>query len=211
MIDNLVDQLDDFVTNPANATFANAADVATASSTLKGAIKDWSQLSKSERIENMIEKASFKKIPFNQAIKDQFSLIAQDPAKLRRFSETEREAIKAIAHGENQSKVLILLSQLAPSLNVRDIARTGASVLTGVAGYHTGSVPLMLTAAGMSAAGLGARGVRNVMARHDANALAAAMRTGSVQPPSFYPVTQTPTRAAPQAIMQAQQPENYYQ
>ena len=211
LIDQAIDTLDDFVASPKNVTFASAADVTGASSTLKGAISDWSKLIKSDQIETLIERASrVQNTPFASAIRTQFKTLADNPARLRRFNEAEQEAIKAIASGANESTTLKLISQLAPSLQLRDIARTGAAATTAAAGMYTGSVPLMLTAAGMTGAGLAARGARNALSYQDVNALAAAMRRGDVRAPMFVPAGEMAQRGIPQAIMQAQQPEDYY-
>lgn len=211
LIEQVIDKLDDFVATPKNATFASAADVAGASSTLKGAISDWSKLIKSDQIETLIERASRNTdTPFANSIKAQFKTLANNPARMRRFNDAEQEAIRAIATGANESTTLKLISQLAPSLQLRDIARTGAAATTAAAGMYTGSVPLMLTAAGMTGAGLAARGARNALSYQDVNALAAAMRRGDVRAPMFVPAGEMAQRGLPQAILQAQQPEDYY-
>lgn len=211
LIHGIVDRLDDFVADPKNATFASPQDVAQASQTLKSAISDWRQMSKSNQIETLIERASRNtETPFANALRVQFKTLANNPQRMRRFNEAERDAIDAIAKGSTESTTLNLLSQLAPSLNLRDIARTGVTAATGAAGIYSGSLPLMATAAGMSAAGLGARGLRNVLAGQEANALAAAMRRGDVRAPVITPAIEMFQRGIPQAIMQAQQPADYY-
>jgi hypothetical protein len=211
LIGNIVDNLDDFVANPRNATFASPADAASASNTLKGAISDWSKLSKSSQIEDLVERASrVEGAPFASALRTQFRTLANNPARMRRFDEAERETIKAIASGATESATLKLVSQLAPSLQLRDIARTGASAATAAAGMYTGSVPLLLTAAGMTSAGLAARGGRNMLAGQEANALAAAMRRGDVRAPVIIPTREMFQRGIPQSIMQAQQPSDYF-
>jgi hypothetical protein len=211
LIGQIIDELDDFVASPRNATLAAATDVAEASKTLKSSIADWSKLTKSSQIEELIEKAArVENTPFASALRTQFRTLANNPARLRRFNETEREAIKAIASGATESSTLKLISQLAPSLNLRDIARTGASAATAAAGMYTGSVPLLATAGAMTAAGLGARGARNYFAGQEANALAAAMRRGDVRAPVITPAMEMYQRGLPQAILQAQQPADYY-
>jgi hypothetical protein len=211
LIGKIVDNLDDFVANPRNAAFSPAADVTSASNTLKGAISDWRRLSSSSQIEDLIERASrVEGTPFASALRTQFRTLANNPARLRRFDEAERETIKAIASGATESTTLKLVSQLAPSLQLRDIARTGASAATAAAGMYTGSVPLLLTAAGMTGAGLAARGGRNMLAGQEANALAAAMRRGDVRAPVITPTGEMFQRGIPQAIMQAQQPSDYF-
>lgn len=211
MIDKIIDGLDDFVASPRNATFAAAQDVTEASNTLKSAISDWSKLSKSNQIETLIERASRNEsTPFASSLRVQFKTLANNPQRMARFTKAEQEAIDAIAKGTTESTTLKLLSQLAPSFKLRDIARTSATALTGAAGFYSGSMPLMATAAGMSAVGLGTRAARNALAGQEANALAAAMRRGDVRAPVITPAIEMFQRGIPQAIMQAQQPADYY-
>jgi hypothetical protein len=205
MIGKIIDNLDDFIASPKNATFANAADVGEASKTLKSSITDWSRLIKSDQIETIIDRASRMEKPFAEALQSQFNTIVNNPKRLNRFSAEEQAAIRALATGQTESTTLKLLSQLAPSLRLRDIVRTGASGLVGATGYMSGSLPLMATAAGMSAAGLGARAGRNALAGAEANALAAAMRRGDVRAPMNVTTQEMLRRVPPQMLMQDQQ------
>lgn len=204
MIGKIINNLDDFVAAPKNATFAAAADVAKASDTLKSSITDWSRLVKSDQIETAISRASLMEKPFAEALQSQFKIIVNNPRRLARFDEKEQAAIRAIAAGQNESATLKLLSQLAPSLKLRDIVRTGASGAVGAAGALTGSLPLLATAATMSAAGLGARASRNALAGVEANALASAMRRGDVRAPINVTTQEMLRRVPPQMLMQNQ-------
>lgn len=205
MIGKIINNLDEFVAAPKNATFAAATDVAEAANTLKSSLTDWSRLVKSDQIETAISRASLMERPFAEALQSQFKTIVNNPRRIARFSKEEQAAIRAIATGQNESTTLKLLSQLAPSLKLRDIVRTGASGVVGAAGAYTGSIPLMATAAGMSAAGLGARAARNALAGVEANALAAAMRRGDVRAPMNVTTQEMLRRVPPQMLMQDQQ------
>ena len=205
MISQIIDKLDDFTTTPKNASFSAAADVTEASKQLLSSIADWSKLAKSNRIETLIDRASRMKMPFSQALQSQFNTLVNNPGKFNRFSSEERAAIKAIAAGQNESGTLKFLSQLAPSLKLRDVVRTATPGAIGAAGYMTGSLPLMATAATMSAAGYGARAARNALAGGEANALAAAMRRGDVRAPMNVTTQEMLRRVPPQMLMQDQQ------
>lgn len=206
MIGKIIDNLDDFIASPKNATFANAADVTEAAKTLKSSITDWSRLAKSNRIETAIDNAAQMEKPFAEALQSQFKAIVKKPAQMARFSEEEQAAIRALASGQSESTTLKLLSQLAPSFNRRDLVRTSAAGLGVGAGMYAGSLPLAATAAGLSVAGMGARAGRNALAGAEANALAAAMRRGDVRAPINTTTMEMLRRVPPQMLMQDQQP-----
>ena len=205
MIGKIINNLDEFVAAPKNATFAAAADVAEASNTLKSSITDWSRLVKSDQIEAAISRASLMEKPFAEALQSQFKTIVNNPRRLARFGKEEQAAIRALASGQNESSTLKLLSQLSPSFNRRDIVRTGAAGLGVGAGLYASSLPLAATAAGLSVAGLGARAARNALAGVEANALAAAMRRGDVRAPMNVTTQEMLRRVPPQMLMQDQQ------
>jgi hypothetical protein len=205
MIGKIISNLDDFIAAPKNATFAVATDVAEAAKTLKSSITDWSRLVKSDQIETAISRASLMEKPFAEALQSQFKTLVNNPRRLARFDKEEQAAIRAIATGQNESSTLKLLSQLAPSFNQRDIVRTGAAGLGVGAGLYAGGLPLAATAAGLSAAGYGARAARNAFAGVEANALAAAMRRGDVRAPVNVTTKEMLRRVPPQMLMQDQQ------
>ena len=209
LIGGIVDNLDDFVANPRNAAFAPAADVTSASNTLKGAISDWRRLSSSSQIEDLIERASrVEGTPFASALRTQFRTLANNPARLRRFDEAERETIKAIAEGATSSATLKAVSKLSPSFSAANMVRGG--LLAAGAASAPATIPYALTAAGLAGVGATARGARNYFARGEANALAAAMLRGDVRAPVITPTGEMFQRGIPQAIMQAQQPSDYF-
>jgi hypothetical protein len=209
MIGKIMDDLDDFVANPRNAAFAPAADVTSASNTLKGAISDWSKLIKSNQIEELIERASrVEGTPFASALRTQFRTLADNPTRMRRFNEAERKAINAIAEGATSSATLKAVSKLSPSFSAANMVRGG--LLAAGAASAPATIPYALTAAGLAGAGATARGARNYFARGEANALAAAMLRGDVRAPVITPTGEMFQRGIPQAIMQAQQPSDYF-
>jgi hypothetical protein len=210
LIGGIVDNLDDFIANPRNATFSPAADVTSASNTLKGAISDWRRLSSSSQIEDLIERASrVEGTPFASALRTQFRTLANNPARMRRFDEAERETIKAIAEGATSSATLKAVSKLSPSLSAANMVR-GGLLAAGTGAIAPATIPYALTAAGLAGAGATARGARNYFARGEANALAAAMLRGDVRAPVITPTGEMFQRGIPQAIMQAQQPSDYF-
>jgi hypothetical protein len=210
LIGQIIDELDDFVASPRNATFAAATDVAEASKTLKSSIADWSKLTKSNQIEELIERAGrVENTPFASALRTQFRTLANNPARMRRFNEAEREAINAIAEGATSSAALKALSKLSPSISPANMARSGL-LAVGAGAVSPATIPYALTAAGLAGTGAAARGARNYFAGQEANALAAAMRRGDVRAPVITPAMEMYQRGLPQAILQAQQPADYY-
>lgn len=219
MIDDIVNGLDDLVSDARNATFASGADVTQASQTLKGAISDWRRLDKSDRIERLIERASLNSsgpnttTTFADSLRTQFRTLANNPSQLNRFEPAEREAIRRLAAGADESVTLQMLSRLAPSMQLRDLVRVGTMTGGGALAAHTfGASPLTtaLVAGGLTGTGLTARAARNYFAGVDANALAAAVRRGDVKLPMTIPAMEAAQRGIPQAIMQAQQPADYF-
>ena len=202
MINQIIDNLDDFIAAPKNATFAAGADVVEAAKTLKSSITDWSRWANSNKIETVINRAALSDRPFADSLQSEFKTIAKNPAQLARFGKEEQAAIRALASGQNESTTLKYLSKLAPSFNRRDIVRTGAM---GAGVYAAGSLPLAATAAGLSAAGYGARAARNALSGVEANALAAAMRRGDVRAPMNVTTQEMLRRVPPQMLMQDQQ------
>ena len=205
MINQIIDNLDDFIAAPKNATFAAGADVIEASKTLKSSITDWSRWANSNKIETVINRAALSDRPFADALQSEFKTMAKNPAQLARFGKEEQAAIRALASGQNESTTLKYLSKLAPSFNRRDIVRTGAAGLGVGAGLYAGGLPLAATAAGLSAAGYGARAARNALSGVEANALAAAMRRGDVRAPMNVTTQEMLRRVPPQMLMQDQQ------
>jgi len=214
MIDDVINSLDDFVAQATNATTAaGAAAAPQAAATLRGAITDWSRLSKADVVESLIERAGRADQPVAVALQSQFRTLANNPRRLARFDENERAVIREIAGGGNQSATLKLVSQLAPSLRVSDIIRS--ATLSGVgsgAAFMAGASPLVTgaTALGLTTAGFGARAARNAMASSDVNAFAAAIRRGDVRAPARIPAMEMMQRGIPQAVLQAQQPSDYF-
>ena len=205
MINQIIDNLDDFIAAPKNATFAAGADVVEAAKTLKSSITDWSRWANSNKIETVINRVALSDRPFADALQSEFKTMAKNPAQLARFSKEEQAAIRALASGQNESTTLKYLSKLAPSFNRRDIVRTGAAGLGVGAGLYAGGLPLAATAAGLSAAGYGARAARNALSGVEANALAAAMRRGDVRAPMNVTTQEMLRRVPPQMLMQDQQ------
>lgn len=206
MISKIMDDLDDFVATPQNASLAAAGDVTAASGALKSAISDWSKLVKSDQIETLIERAArVENTPFASALRTQFRTLANNPARMRRFNEAEREAINAIAEGATSSVTLKALAKLTPNVSFRNLL-----LAAGAGAVSPAATPYALGVAGAAGAGALARGARNYFAGQEANALAAAMRRGDVRAPVITPAMEMFYRGLPQATMQAQQPADYY-
>lgn len=200
-IRDMRDALDDYLTNPANMTAPGVSG-----QQLMEGIGTYARLMKSERIMDIAERAAQNSsTPFASSVRTQFKQLAQNPKQLAKFTPDEQETIRAIARGASESTVLNFLSKMVPSFSVSGAVRTAAPAMVGGYGYSTGSPELMALGGGLAAAGLGARGFRNVMANQTVNQLAAGIRRGDVRPPVFTPAFEIGTRAIPQAVIEAQQ------
>jgi hypothetical protein len=200
-IRDMRDALDDYLTNPTNMT----APGVSGQQLIEG-IGTYARLMKSERIMDIAERAAQNvSTPFATSVRTQFKQLAQNPRQLAKYTPDEQETIRAIAKGASESTVLSFLSKMAPSLSLSGVARAAIPAAVGGYGYNSGSPELMVLG-GLGATGLGARGLRNVMANQTVNSLAAGIRRGDVRPPMFTTASEIGVRAIPQAIIEAQQP-----
>jgi hypothetical protein len=201
VIRQMRDQLDDYLTTPANMSAPNLGG-----EQLMEGIGTYSRLMKSDRILEIAEKAAQNQTgTFASSVRTQFKQLAQNPKQLARFTPDEQETIRAIAKGASENAVLQFMSQMAPSISLSGAVRAAVPAMVGGYGYMSGSPELMALGGTLGAAGLGARGLRNVMANQTVNQLAAGIRRGDVRPPMFTPALEIGARAVPQALIEAQQ------
>ena len=174
-IANLVqDRLDDFVSKagPADILAGNAP---LAVSELKNARKLWSQASKSDAIETLIDRAeisapNFSASGMENALRTEFRALAKNPSKMRLFAPDEQEAIRKVAMGGPVENVMRFIGKFA----VRGPVSGGLSFGTGaMLGGTTGAVVI-------PALGEAGRYGASLMTKRNADMAAALMRGGKL-------------------------------
>lgn len=183
----ITDQLNDFATRPpANAV--RAGDAPEAARAVTEARMNWSRMSKSQEIEDAVQRARLSPAAaeggkMDEAIRTQFANLTReiDNGWHPGFTEAEVANIRRVAEGRAGSDILRMVSQLKPGTNLGGLIRTGAQLAAGTAAAG-GPVGLALAAPTM-AAGYGARAGRNALAELNAANLAAGIRRGDVTAP----------------------------
>jgi hypothetical protein len=183
----ITDQLNDFATRPpANAV--RAGDAPEAARAVTEARMNWSRMSKSQEIEDAVQRARISSPAaeggkIDEAIRTQFASLTReiDNGWHPGFTEAEVANIRRVAEGRAGSDILRMVSQLKPGTNLGGLIRTGAQLAAGTAAAG-GPVGLALAAPTM-AAGYGARAGRNALAELNAVNLAAGIRRGDVTAP----------------------------
>lgn len=183
----ITDQLNDFATRPP-AGAVRAGDAPEAARAVSEARSNWSRMSKSEEIEDAVQRARISPAAaehgkMDEAIRTQFANLTREIDKGWHpgFTEAEVANIRRVAEGKAGSDILRAVSQLKPGTNLGGLIRTGAQLAAGTAAAG-GPVGLALAAPTM-AAGYGARAGRNALAELNAANLAAGIRRGDVMLP----------------------------
>lgn len=168
------DELDDFVSKagPADILAGNAP---LALSELKNARKLWSQASKSDAIETLIDRANISAPNFSasgieNALRTEFRALAKNPKKMRLFAPDEQEAIRKVAMGDLPVNALRELGRFGSPGVVGTTLSSGLGMLFG---GPVGAVALPL-------AGRAARAGSAVLQQRNADMAAALMRGGKL-------------------------------
>ena len=137
----------------------------------KDARDAYSKLSKSEVFTDMLENAQLDKSKFSMSgtensLAQQLRQLAKNDKKMRLFTQTEQDAIKAAAKGGTTQNLLRFFGKFAPTSSVGSIAPILATAA---------NAPLGLA---MTAGGIGARAAATQMRKSDVKKLAALMRAG---------------------------------
>jgi hypothetical protein len=137
----------------------------------KDARDAYSKLSKSEVFTDMLENAQLDKSKFSMSgtensLAQQLRQLAKNDKKMRLFTQTEQDAIKAAAKGGTTQNLLRFFGKFAPTSSVGSIAPILATAA---------NAPLGLA---MTAGGIGARAAATQIRKSDVNKLAALMRAG---------------------------------
>jgi hypothetical protein len=184
----LTDELDDFITNPTTPTVASKANLnpTQITATFQDAINKYKMMSQSAEIEQAVSRAAKPKADFGSVIQTQMNRIASNPARLRRFTPEQQQAISSIAAGEFAPGVVSGLSKFAPSFSVPGLIKGGFQSGIGVTGAMLGNPLVPAAMAGLAGTGLAARVARNSLANMAMNNLAASTRGGALAAPLPY-------------------------
>lgn len=173
----VVDKIDDFVTKSGSNAISSGTPEGIAA--LNEGRSMWSRMSKSNVIEDILDKADLSAADAADTIRTRFAVLARNDKRMRRFDEGERAAIRQIAEGKSTPATLNIISRLAPGLDLRGLLMGGA--LAGGAYYSEGISPEEVAALG--ALGIGARAGRNYLAKRNVSNLAAGIRRGDIPVP----------------------------
>ena len=168
LINTVKNKLDDFVSNNKNVV-SGKPEVAIPA--INEARKLWSQMSKSDAIEDIIKRASLSKSDPATALQGEFRTLAKSKTRMRGFSDAERKMIEDVAKGKGGVDVLQFIGSFAPGANIPGAIKSAAYLAGGVAG---GGVPAVLGAATT----LTSKAAANKLAAANAARVAALMRGG---------------------------------
>lgn len=158
----LTNRFDQFWETPANAAAGFEADVQAAAPELRKGIDATRELFQDRAISMMVNKANAAP-DFAASLQKQFAKIAAEKRKLDRFTPEQQTIIQDIAEGRTSSPWVDQLSTLAPGLRGGKLTTAGEAVLAYSHPY---------LAAGLVAAGKGARMATERGARQAVNKLA---------------------------------------
>ena len=166
-------EMDDYISRIGSADVISGNPQA-ASAALNTARDAWTRMSKSDVIQEAVEKAGvragqFSGSGFENALRTQFRQIAMNPKRMRGFSQTEQEAIKKVAMGGPLDNAMRSLGKLAPT----GVVSAG---IGGTAGYAIGGP---VGAVALPAAGAIARRGATKLTERNVDKLSDLVRRGS--------------------------------
>lgn len=172
----IVREMDDYI-NKIGGSDIVAGDPKAASEALSLARDAWTRMSKSETVQEAIEKAGiragqFSGSGFENALRTQFRQIAMNNKRMRGFSPQEQEAIKKVAMGGPVENAFRALGKLAPTGVVSAGMSSGA-------GYAIGGP---VGAMALPAVGAGSRQVATHLTQKNAYAVDELVRAGKAVP-----------------------------
>lgn len=160
----IVDSLDDYALNLGQADIIAGDASANVGQLLSNARNLWSRASKSEVVEELIDRAQnrasqFSGSGYENAIRTEFRNLIQNPKRLRMFTPAEQNALRTVARGGPVGNVLRYFGKLAPTGVVSGALGSGmGAAVGGVPGAI--AVPLVGGAARQGATALTARNAR---------------------------------------------------
>jgi len=147
----IVNAMDDYMGSIGKVD-VSSGNPATAHEALTAARQAWTKVSKSDQIQEAVEKSAldagnYTGSGFENALRKNFRQIAKNSKRMRGFSPEERLAVKKIASGGTIDNAMRMLGKLAPTGIV-------SATLGGGAGYAVAGVPGAMAVQGI---GIGAR------------------------------------------------------
>lgn len=136
----VLDHIDDFVENLGDHSVLSG-DAEAASSAIKDARALWAKQAKSAAIDELLERAKNRAdniggSGYENALRVEFRQLAQNPKRLRKFSQDEQEAIRDVARGRPGQNFARMLGKLSPTSGVipslGSLAAVAAEPVTGL-------------------------------------------------------------------------------
>lgn len=177
----MIDKVDDYVENMTPFDLISG-DTAKAASDLKSARKTWSQMRKTEMIEEAFEKARSQASGFENGLRIQFRQLLNNQKKMRGFTDEEKSAMRDVVEGDFTRNTLKRLGKLGFGSGQQ------TNVLGGAAGAGGGALAFgPIGAAAVPVVGYGAQRMGEQMTKRSAEkarALTAGTTPQQVQSPT---------------------------
>jgi hypothetical protein len=177
----LADELDTFVMSSPPTSIASG-NYSEATATLQRGRQMYAAVSKSEAMEDLLERARLSDEPLDKAIRNEFRLLAKNRRAFRLYSPEERQFIKDVVRGGDVARWLTNLSE---ALRVRSGLGGGLYAGTTIGVFTPQVTPGMAVAAatGIGSLQFGTRKAAETLATRRAQEAALRMRGG--QRPRF--------------------------
>jgi hypothetical protein len=170
----ILDRIDDFVEGigPGDVLAGNPEAAAAA---LSKARPLWARSAKGREVENLFERAKNRAETiggsgYENALRIEFRQLAQNQKRLRRFSQSEQDAIKEVARGGSMQNIARTIGKLAPTNALSILGSLGAVSIEPITGL---AVP---------AAGIAGRKLAEATTISKANAARATVLKGGIPP-----------------------------
>ena len=176
------------------AAAESQANVRQGSEALMSGISDWRKLSRSQDIDLLLTRAANNagdKGDISDAIRQQFKTVANNPARMNKFSPDERRAIQDIVDGKTSNAVTNLLSNFSPSTHSPRLMTAIYGLLAGegARGMYHGNTAMIALPIAAATAGYSANKLRNYQSRNAAIDLGQNVRNGFVPQPTPFDFT----------------------
>jgi hypothetical protein len=184
----MADGIDDFALglSASDVVAGNADNVGQLLSNARGL---WSRASKSEVVEELVERASNRPTGYETALRTEFRNLIQNPRRMRLFTPVEQQALRRVARGGPVENVLRYFGKFSPEGGV--VSAALGSGIGAVAGGAPGAVAVPL-------AGAAARRGATALTSRNAQLAAELMRRGG--PAAAVPLADAIAKTAPAAL-----------
>jgi hypothetical protein len=145
----MTDEIDNYVTN-ATPTDVSQGNIRVAADALEQARKYWTTISKSQRLEKLIDRAKLKRGDPVEAIRSEFETFVRSDRKMRGFSPDERAVIEDMAKDKDS---ITHMAELGDAMKLSKALPVGVG--GGFAATYAGADPFMTALAGLGYLGTG--------------------------------------------------------